>query len=141
MINKLVYTSFDNTDITNLTPEHIDGITMNKEFKITQCGNHGEGLMVQTRPVLTTCILTLQNGFIITGHSICYFATMYNEETENTVAYTEAINQLINYEIYLLKQKEFERQEFFKNKKEDKLKPKKYLTFKDKLILYLISKL
>jgi hypothetical protein len=55
--------------------------------------------------VLTVCILTLQNGFVVTGESACASPENYNKETGEKIAKGNAIDKIWVLEGYLLKQK------------------------------------
>ncbi len=75
-----------------LTPELIDAIIENESFhKLTD--------------VLTVCVLTLVNGFTVTGESACASPENYNEELGNKIAKGNARDKIWMLEGYLLKQK------------------------------------
>ncbi|WP_373767242.1 Gp49 family protein [Glaesserella sp.] len=57
---------------------------------------------------LTTCVLTLQNGYTVTGESACIDATNYVQEIGEKIAYENAMNKVWQLEGYLLQQKIFE---------------------------------
>lgn len=59
--------------------------------------------------VLTICVLTLANGYTVTGKSACASPENYNEEVGNKVAYEDAREQVWPLEGYLLKQRLFEK--------------------------------
>lgn len=58
--------------------------------------------------VLTVCVLTLKNGFIVTGESSCTSPENYNEEIANKIAKENAIEKIWMLEGYLLKQRLYE---------------------------------
>ena len=59
--------------------------------------------------VLTVCVLTLENGFTITGESACASPANYNKEIGDRIARDNAKEKIWILEGYLLKQKLFER--------------------------------
>lgn len=78
-----------------LTPESIDSVITKKEFhKLTS--------------VLTICVLTLENGFTVTGESACASPNNYNQEIGEKIAFQNAREKIWMLEGYLLKQKLFE---------------------------------
>ena len=58
--------------------------------------------------VLTVCVLTLRNGFTVTGESACASPENYNEEIGNKIARENARAKIWVLEGYLLKQKLYE---------------------------------
>lgn len=58
--------------------------------------------------VLTVCVLTLRNGFTVTGESACASPENYNEEIGNKIARENARDKIWVLEGYLLKQKLYE---------------------------------
>lgn len=58
--------------------------------------------------VLTVCVLTLENGFTITGESACASPANYNKEIGDRIARDNAKEKIWILEGYLLKQKLFE---------------------------------
>ena len=59
--------------------------------------------------VLTVCVLTLMNGFTVTGESACASPESYNEEIENKVAFENAREKIWMLEGYLLKEKLYQK--------------------------------
>ena len=55
--------------------------------------------------VLTVCVLTLKNGFTVTGESACASPKNYNEEIGNGIAYENAQDKVWMLEGYLLKER------------------------------------
>lgn len=78
-----------------LTPDHIEN-TIAKEdyFKLTD--------------VLTVCVITLQNGFTVTGESACASPENFDAEVGNKIARENAKEKIWQLEGYLLKQRLFE---------------------------------
>ncbi len=57
---------------------------------------------------LTVCVLTLRNGFTVTGESTCISPENYNEALGNAIARENARDKIWDLEGYLLKQKLYE---------------------------------
>ena len=89
-------------DAPRLTPEHIDGVI--KEVYYHRVPN----------TTLTLCVLTLQNGFQVTGESAAVSLENFDQELGEKIAFQNAREQIWRLEGYLLKQKLFE------SKKENK---------------------
>ncbi len=78
-----------------LTPDHIDSVIAKAEFhKLT--------------PILTVCVLTLKNGFTVTGESACASPENYDKEVGERIAAQNARDKIWALEGYLLKQKLYE---------------------------------
>lgn len=78
-----------------LTPDLIESkIVKENYFRLTE--------------VLTVCVLTLENGFTVTGESACASPENFNEEIGNKIARQNAKEKIWVLEGYLLKQKLFE---------------------------------
>ena len=58
--------------------------------------------------VSTVCVLTLRNGFTVTGESACASPENYNEEIGNKIARENARAKIWVLEGYLLQQKLYE---------------------------------
>lgn len=54
---------------------------------------------------ITFCILTLENGFTVTGESACVDPKNFSSEIGNQIAYENAFNKIWKLEGYLLKEK------------------------------------
>jgi len=59
--------------------------------------------------LLTICVLTLKNGFKVTGTSACASPSIYSEVKGREYARIEAVKEIWPIEGYLLKQRMFER--------------------------------
>ena len=57
--------------------------------------------------VLTVCVLTLQNGFTVTGESACASPENYNKQIGEKIARENAVEKIWLLEGYLFKQKLF----------------------------------
>ena len=74
-----------------LNPAHIDSIIKKKEFhKLTG--------------TLTVCVLTLKNGFTVTGESACASPENYDQEIGEKIAFENARDKIWVLEGYLLKE-------------------------------------
>lgn len=78
-----------------LTPQLIDEVIVNESYH-------------SLTDVLTVCVLTLRNGFTVTGESACVSPANYNEEIGNKKAKEKAKEKIWVLEGYLLKQKLYE---------------------------------
>ena len=58
---------------------------------------------------LIVCVLTLRNGFTVTGESACASPENFDENIGRTIASDKAIEKIWMLEGYLLKQKLFEK--------------------------------
>ena len=61
--------------------------------------------------LLTICVLTLQNGFTVTGESACASPENYNHIIGKTIAYENAVAKIWPLEGYLLKQRLYEKEQ------------------------------
>lgn len=57
---------------------------------------------------LTVCILTLQNGYTVTGESCCVDIKNFNKEIGEKVSKANAVDKIWGLEGYLLKQRLYE---------------------------------
>ena len=57
---------------------------------------------------LTVCVLTLSNGYTVTGESACVDPANFDAEIGERVAFENAFNKIWALEGYLLKQRIFE---------------------------------
>ena len=78
-----------------LTPDLIESKIVKEEYHLLT-------------DVLTVCVLTLENGFIVTGESACASPANYNKEIGDRIARDNAKEKIWVLEGYLLKQKLFE---------------------------------
>ena len=75
-----------------LTPEHIENTIKGVEFH-------------RLTDVLTVCVMTLKNGFTVTGESACASPANYDKEVGERVARDNATEKIWLLEGYLLKEK------------------------------------
>lgn len=91
-----------------LTPDYIDSkikairyITGDK-FDLAYCA---DDYKTCGSPQLTICVLSLENGFTVTGESACASPENFNAEIGQKIAYENARNKIWQLEGYLLKEK------------------------------------
>ena len=77
-----------------LTIEDIGNVIINDEYVVNG--------------TLTICILTLKNGFKVTGESACIEPEEFDAEIGKEIAYQAALIKVWMLEGYLLKQKNYE---------------------------------
>ena len=93
-----------------LTPEIIDSKIKSVEYILTRdvC-KRDNGVEIFDAPTalqtLTFCILTLENGFTVTGESACASPENFNAEIGKKIAYQNAREKIWILEGYLLKEK------------------------------------
>lgn len=93
-----------------LTPDHIDSKIKAVEYILPRdvC-KRDNGVEIFDAPLplqtLTFCILTLENGFTVTGESACASPENFNEEIGKKIAYENARNKIWQLEGYLLKER------------------------------------
>ena len=80
-----------NLNAPRLTPKSI-------EATIKKCSYH------KLTDVLTVCVLTLQNGFTVTGESACASPENYDKQIGEKIARENATEKIWVLEGYLLKQ-------------------------------------
>ncbi len=96
-----------------LTPESIDSKIKHAEYILPRdvC-KRDNGVETFDAPValqtLTFCILTLENGFTVTGESACASPENFNEEIGKKIAHDNAREKIWQLEGYLLKQRLYE---------------------------------
>lgn len=61
---------------------------------------------------LTVCVITVENGFTVTGESACVDPANFNQEIGESIAYDNAFEKLWALEGYLLKQRLFVQKSF-----------------------------
>ena len=85
-----------NLNAPRLTPDYIDSVIVNKYYHRVP------------DTTMTICVLTLQNGFQVIGHSAAASKENFDEGIGSKRAFENARAQIWNLEGYLLKQKLFE---------------------------------
>lgn len=79
---------------TKLTIDDIRGVVVSDEYV--------------TNGTLTLCVLTLKNGFKVTGESACIMPQTFDAEIGKQLAYKRALDKVWALEGYLLAQKNHE---------------------------------
>ena len=99
-----------NLNAPRLTPDHIDSKIKAVEYILPRdvC-KRDNGVEVFDAPLplqtLTFCILTLENGFTVTGESACASPENFDAEIGKKIAYDNAREKIWQLEGYLLKEK------------------------------------
>ena len=99
-----------NLNAPRITPEHIDSKIKAVEYILPRevCKrDNGVEVFDAPRPLqtLTFCILTLENGFTVTGESACASPENYDAKIGKEIAYKNAREKIWVLEGYLLKEK------------------------------------
>lgn len=90
--NKELNNALDNLNHPRVTPEKIDSLIVGRAFhKLTG--------------VLTLAVLTLENGFTVTGESACASPENYDRDIGEKIAFDNARNKIWALEGYLLKER------------------------------------
>ena len=99
-----------------VTPVHIDGIISYEMYFTAYDGFAGSAAenpdavyapidAMNSAKLLTFCVLTLKNGFTVTGESACASPGNFDAEIGRKIARENAVNKIWMLEGYLLKQK------------------------------------
>lgn len=95
-----------------VTPQRIKDVILHEYYFTAFDGvsgaNHGVVLSRvadDSLGLLTLCVLTLKNGFTVTGESACASPENFDAEIGRKIAYDNAVNKIWMLEGYLLKQK------------------------------------
>lgn len=83
-----------------LTPESIDNTIVKEQYHVF------EGT------TLTVCVLTLYNGYTVTGESAAVSEDNFDEEIGRKIAHDNARNKIWQLEGYLLKNKLYSRSQY-----------------------------
>lgn len=96
-----------------VTPARIEEVIAFVDFFTAEDGVMGafkrkanpEALLISgSLSLLTFCVITLKNGFTVTGESACASPENFNEEIGQKIAYENAKNKIWQLEGYLLKE-------------------------------------
>ena len=93
MNEQQVKQKLEELDAPKITPEHVEGCIVKEEYHTFE-GN-----------TLTLCILTLKNGYTVTGESACASPENFNKELGEHYAKKNAMEKVWPLEAYLLKEK------------------------------------
>ncbi|ELO3216092.1 hypothetical protein QWS36_002526 [Escherichia coli] len=89
-----------------VTPDHIESIILAETYFTAADGAIATGDDYHdSLTLLTFCVLTLQNGFTVTGESACASPENFDAEIGRKIARQNAVNKIWMLEGYLLKQK------------------------------------
>ena len=93
-----------------LTPDHIDSKIKAIRYltgDVDPAFSHEDYFAKEDKgtPCLTICILTLENGFTVTGESACASPENFDKLIGQKIAYENARNKIWQLEGYLLKEK------------------------------------
>ena len=93
-----------------LTPDHIDSKIKAIRYltgDVAPAFAHEDYFAKEDKgtPCLTICILTLENGFTVTGESACASPENFDKLIGQKIAYENARNKIWQLEGYLLKEK------------------------------------
>lgn len=93
-----------------LTPDYIDSKIKATEYILPRDAcKRDNGVEIFDAPLplqtLTFCILTLENGFTVTGESACASPENFDAEIGKKIAYQNAREKIWQLEGYLLKEK------------------------------------
>ena len=99
-----------------ITPQHIERIICYEMYFTAYDGFSGSAAenpdsvyapieALNSAKLLTFCVLTLENGFTVTGESACASPENFDAEIGRKIARQNAVNKIWLLEGYLLKQK------------------------------------
>lgn len=69
--------------------------------------------VIKSLELLTFCVLTLRNGFTVTGESACASPENFDAEVGQKIARANAVNKIWPLEGYLLKERLYQKSEGF----------------------------
>lgn len=91
-----------------LTPDHINSKIKAIRYltgDVTPAYSSDDWRQDKSTPCLTICILTLENGFTVTGESACASPENFDQYIGQKIAYENAREKIWMLEGYLLKEK------------------------------------
>lgn len=96
-----------------ITPAYIDSLIIDRLFFTAYEASIGQDVSPQERPfvamqahgLLTFCVLTLRNGFTVTGESACASPENFDAGIGRDIAFKNAREKIWLLEGYLLKQR------------------------------------
>lgn len=91
-----------------VTMEHIESIITSEAYFTAEQGAAAVGAPKLINPslgLLTFCVLTLRNGFTVTGQSACASAENFDEQAGRKYARKDAVGKVWPLEGYLLRQR------------------------------------
>lgn len=94
-----------NLTAPRITPQHIESVILAETYFTAADGAIATGDDYHdSLALLTFCVLTLQNGFTVTGESACASPENFDAEIGRKIARQNAVNKIWMLEGYLLKQ-------------------------------------
>ena len=99
-----------------VTPQRIEEVIIGEHYFTADDGMRGESALAvyknamdmvgggEPLKLLTFCVLTLKNGFTVTGESACASPENFDPEIGRKIARENAVNKVWMLEGYLLKQ-------------------------------------
>lgn len=99
-----------------VTPQRIEEVIVSEHYFTASDGMGGDGALAiykdamdvlkgaESLSLLTFCVLTLSNGFTVTGESACASPENFDAEIGRKIARDNAVNKVWMLEGYLLKQ-------------------------------------
>lgn len=105
-----------------VTPDRIENVIVSEHYFTANDGELGayrnnddvykgsrpNDLSIQALPLLTFCVLVLENGFTVTGESACASPENFDAELGQKIARKNATDKIWALEGYLLRQHLFE---------------------------------
>ena len=94
-----------------VTLEHIESIIIDESYFTAAEGRAASNNKSDAASIpehlarLTFCVLTLKNGFTVTGESACAIVENFNEDIGRRIARDNAISKIWPLEGYLLRQR------------------------------------
>lgn len=99
-----------------ITPDHIESLIVHEMFLsptdrvhwsdvLFAQGDKQKEMILKSLSCLTICVLTLKNGFTVTGESSCASPENFDAAIGCKIARENAVNKIWMLEGYLLKQK------------------------------------
>ncbi|EIQ8120700.1 hypothetical protein LVZ79_004450 [Salmonella enterica] len=89
-----------------VTPDHIESIILAETYFTAADGAIATGDDYHdSLALLTFCVLTLQNGFTVTGESACASQENFDAEIGRKISRENAVDKIWMLEGYLLKQR------------------------------------
>ena len=94
-----------NLTAPRITPQYIESVILAETYFTAADGAIATGDDYHdSLALLTFCVLTLQNGFTVTGESACASPENFDAEIGRKIARQNAVNKIWMLEGYLLKQ-------------------------------------
>jgi hypothetical protein len=92
-----------------ITMEHIESVIVTENYFTAAEGSRATVIKIGPLDLLTFCVLTLANGYTVTGQSACASPENFDAEAGRKYARIDAIKHVWPLEGYLLKQRLFDK--------------------------------